>query len=250
MTTKALSGRTAIVTGGGSGIGLSICKLFLQEGANVAVLDRAGTLSDDAEKTLSDTGAAYLFVRTDVTDSKAIDNAIMATVDRFGDPTILVNCAGTDELALIEDVDEAHWNREISVHLTGTFLMAKAVLPFMRKQMWGRIINLSSQLAHRGCAMMTPYCAAKAGVMGFTKALAYEVASQGITANTINPGPIDTPLFASLSDEVAKGIVSQIPLGRMGKVEEVAHVALLLAREEGGYFLGASMNVNGGHYML
>ena len=142
------------------------------------------------------------------------------------------------------------WDRMIAVHLRGTFLCTREVLPSMKRKKWGRIINLSSQLAHKGAATMTHYVAAKAGIMGFTRALAYEVAQDGITVNCVNPGPINTPLLHAIPQEWRDQKIKELPIGRFGEVSEMAPVFLLLASEEGSYFVGASLNPNGGDYMI
>jgi 3-oxoacyl-[acyl-carrier protein] reductase len=142
------------------------------------------------------------------------------------------------------------FDRMIAVHLRGTFLCSREVLPAMRRKGWGRIINISSQLAHKGGPTMAHYCAAKAGIMGFTKSLAYEVARDGITVNSINPGPINTPLLEALPQSWLEMKKGELPIGRFGEVHEIAPAALLLASEEGSYFVGASINPNGGDYMI
>lgn len=241
MLTADLSGRSAIVTGGASGIGLEIARRFAAAGARVGVIDRAA---------LPPGQTALAFARCDVTEPEAVARSVAALTGEIGPATILVNCAGIDEIAPLEAISLAQWNRMLAVHLTGSFLVTQAVLPMMRAAGWGRIINLSSQLGHRGAAGMVPYCTAKAGIMGFTRALAHEVAGQGITVNCLNPGPIDTPLVASLPADVVGAIVAELPLRRLGTVDEVAVAALMLASDEGGFFLGASLNMNGGHYMI
>lgn len=240
-----LAGKTALVTGGASGIGLEIARLFAANGATVGILDLADVLPAAAAAVM-DAAGAWDYAQCDVADPKTISTALA----RLGPATILVNCAGIDEVAGIEDVSPALWNRMLAVHLTGSFLMCQAVLPAMRAAGWGRIINISSQLAHRGMAGMVPYCAAKAGVIGLTKALAHEVAAEGITVNCLNPGPVDTPLVRSLPPDVVAAVVAQLPLRRLGTVAEVAGTALLLASDEGAFYVGASMNMNGGHYMI
>lgn len=248
--TGRLAGRTAYVTGGASGIGLKIAETFAAEGARIGIIDLSPEPRAECAAVLSGAGADWTYAAADVSDAAAVDAAFTALEAEVGPAAILVNCAGIDEIAPIEDVSLDLWNRMLAVHLTGTFLACKRALPAMRAAKWGRIINLSSQLAHRGTVGMTPYCAAKAGVIGFTKALAHEAIGDGITVNCLNPGPIDTPLVASLPAEIVGAIVAQLPIARLGTTQEVATAALMLAGEDGGFFVGATLNMNGGHYMI
>jgi 3-oxoacyl-[acyl-carrier protein] reductase len=162
---------------------------------------------------------------------------------------VLVNNAGIAHAADVVDMTLADWNRVLAVDLTGVFLCTRAVLPTMIGQSAGRIVNIGSQLGLRGAPALTHYSAAKSGVHGFTKALAREVAQHNITVNAIAPGPIDTDILADIDEETMAGILAEIPLGRLGKVGEIAPVAVLLASDEGSYFTGSVVNVSGGHVM-
>ena len=144
----------------------------------------------------------------------------------------------------------ALWDDMIRVNLRSIFLCTRAVLPGMIAQRWGRIISTSSQLAHKGAAHMAHYAAAKAGVIGFTRSLAYEVARDGITVNAICPGPIDTELFRNIPEDWRRRKLAELPIGRAGRVDEIAPAAVLLASDEGSYFIGATINPNGGDYMI
>jgi 3-oxoacyl-[acyl-carrier protein] reductase len=246
-----LDGKVSLVTGACSGIGEAIADLFAAEGAAVGIMDLDGAKpAVAAERLAKQHGVKAAGAGVDVGDEAAVEAAIAKIVKALGDVDILVNNAGIYTSHTIEGMATEMWDRMIAVHLRGTFLCTRAVLPAMRAKGWGRIINLSSQLAHKGAATSVHYCAAKAGIMGFTRALAYEVARHGITVNCINPGPIETPLLAAIPQDWLDAKRAELPIGRFGRVEEVAPAALLLASEEGAYFLGASMNMNGGDYMI
>ena len=246
-----LTGKRAIVTGGASGIGEAIVRLFAAEGADIGIVD----LSDAAAVALAVEvaqahGNRAVSAVADVSDEAAIMGAI-AKIELANGPTdILVNSAGIDNTVPLEDMSVAVWDKMIAVHMRGTFLAIRTVLPGMKARKWGRIINFSSQLAHKGSPTMVHYCAAKAGIMGLTRALAHEVGAHGITVNCINPGPIDTPLLRQLPQDWLDVKLGELPIKRFGRTSEVAPTALLLASEDGGYYLGASMNMNGGDYML
>lgn len=246
-----LTDRTALVTGGASGIGLEIARLYATEGAAVGIVDLAG---DKAATVASEigaaTGASLATATADVADEDAIRTAFKSVTDRLGEIDILVNCAGIDATCELHEMSTEMWDTMIAIHMRGTFLCTREVLPAMKRKKWGRIINFSSQLAHKGAPTMVHYCAAKAGIMGFTRALAYEVGAEGITVNCINPGPIDTPLLRAIPQDWLDMKLGELPIKRFGRPEEVAPTALMLATEEGGYYLGASMNMNGGDYMI
>jgi 3-oxoacyl-[acyl-carrier protein] reductase len=246
-----LKGKVALVTGACSGIGNSIATLFAAEGAAVGIIDLDTAKAEaTAAELAARHGVAAAGAAGDVSDEAAVEAAIARIVGALGEIDILVNNAGIDTTHTIEGMATEMWDRMLAVHLRGTFLCTRAVLPAMRSKGWGRIISLSSQLAHKGAATMAHYCAAKSGIMGFTRALAYEVAPHGITVNCINPGPIDTPLLRALPQDWLDAKQAELPIGRFGRVDEVAPAALLLASDEGSYFVGASLNMNGGDYMI
>jgi 3-oxoacyl-[acyl-carrier protein] reductase len=244
-----LDGKVAMVTGGASGIGAAVSELFASEGAKVAVLDLNLERAEVCAAKIGGPGKSTA-VQADVADEAMVKSAFAKARQELGEIDILVNNAGIDTTCLLADMPTDMWDRMINIHLKGTFLCTREVLPAMKAKRWGRIINLSSQLAHKGAPTMVHYCAAKAGIMGFTRSLAYEVARDGITVNCINPGPINTPLLLGLPQDWLENKRKELPIGRFGEVGEVAPAALLLASDEGSYFIGASMNMNGGDYMI
>ena len=244
-----LDGRTALVTGGARGIGEAIARAFVREGAAVAILDRRL----DAAKATADTLAAKgkaVAVAADVSDEAAVKSAVESATKALGRIDILVNNAGIDTTSLVVEMPTAMWDEMIAVNLRSVFLCTRAVLPGMIARKFGRIISTSSQLAHKGAAEMAHYAAAKAGVIGFTRSLAYEVARDGVTVNAICPGPIDTELFRDLPEAWRKRKLAELPIGRAGSVEEIAPTAVMLASDEGAYYVGATLNPNGGDVMV
>jgi 3-oxoacyl-[acyl-carrier protein] reductase len=245
-----LSGNVAVVTGACSGIGRAIAELYAREGAAVGIVDLDLDKAEGVARELASHGVKTAAAEADIADEAAVKAAFRVLIQALGEIDVLVNNAGIDTTCEIASMPTEMWDRMINVHLKGTFLCTREVLSAMRRRKWGRIINLSSQLAHKGGPTMAHYCAAKAGIMGFTKSLAYEVARDGITVNSINPGPIETPLLRGLPEDWLEMKKRELPIGRFGEVHEVAPAALLLASEEGSYFIGASLNMNGGDYMI
>ena len=207
--------RVAIVTGGASGIGFAISERLAADGNAVAIFDRDGDAAEVAAAKIAASGGDAVGLRVDVTDRAQIDNGVVEVRERFGRPTILVNSAGLDGFDRFLYITPEKWSRILAVNLTGTFNCCQAVVPDMVEEGWGRIVNISSSSAHGGQPLMTHYVAAKAGVIGFTKALALEFGPKGITVNTIPPGFIDTPML--------RGVRAQGPPGRGGRVPRRAH---------------------------
>lgn len=245
-----LDGKVAVITGGGSGIGRGVAKLFASEGASVGIFDLNAANAKAVADEIAAAGGKAAIATGDVSKEEDVAAGLKSLVAALGDVDIMVNNAGMDTTHELDGMPTDMWDRMIDVHLRGTFLFTRAVLPAMKRKKWGRIINLSSQLAHKGAPTMVHYVAAKAGIMGFTRALAYEVARDGITVNCVNPGPINTPLLSGLPQDWLERKKGELPIGRFGEVDEVAPVFLLLASDEGSYFIGASLNVNGGDYMI
>ena len=244
--TGVLQGRRALVTGGASGIGRAIAEAFLAEGARVVLLDRDETLAGQAAR---DVGAAG-FVAADVADEGQVRQAVTEAEQTMGDIDVLVNAAGILTQAPLVEMSLAQWQQTIDVDLTGVFLMCRHVVPGMVHRGTGRVINIASQLAIKGGESLTHYSAAKAGVIGLTKALALEVSRSGVLVNAIAPGPIETPLVEGISEDWKTAKRAELPLGRFGRPEEVAPTAVLLASSPGGdLYVGQTLGPNSGDVM-
>ena len=243
-----LDGRVAIVTGAATGLGRGIAMLYAAEGADVAVLDRNGPGAETVAQAIRAAGRRSASVQVDVSDEASVKAAIAAAIAALGPPDILVNNAGIATVSLLEDMQTAMWDEMIRVNLSSVFFCTRAVLPHMRARKYGRIINISSQLAHKGGEGMAHYAAAKAGILGLTRSLAYEVTRDNIAVNAICPGPLLTDM--RLPPEWAAKKQGELVIGRQGRVEEVAPTALLLATEEAAFYVGATFNPNGGDIMV
>ena len=246
-----LTGRIAVVTGAASGIGKGIAIAFAREGANLVVADKV------AEEHAAEVLAAIrghsreaLFVRTDVSDEQSVRSMAEAALARFGRVDILVNNAGIFTESLIENLAIEDWDRVVNTNLRGTFLCTRALIGQMLERHDGRIINIASQLGQIGGKSVGHYAASKAGVIGFTKSLAREVSLRGVLVNAIAPGPIETPLLDSETEEWRSAKLAELPIGRFGRVDEVAPTAVLLASAEGSYYVGQTLGPNGGDVML
>jgi 3-oxoacyl-[acyl-carrier protein] reductase len=243
-----LSGRIAVVTGGATGIGRGIAMLYAQEGCDLALIDRNLDGAERVAAAIRQLGRRAFAVKADVGVEAEIDAAFAAIRKELGDPDILVNNAGIVTVAHLETMPVAQFDDMIRINLKSVFLCTRAVLPGMRKKRYGRIVNISSQLAYKGGEGMAHYAAAKAGILGITRSLAYEVTADNIAVNAICPGPIDTDM--KLPKEWASKKQSELVIGRQGKVEEIAPTALLLACEEAAFYVGATFHPNGGDIMV
>jgi 3-oxoacyl-[acyl-carrier protein] reductase len=246
-----LAGRKGLITGGSRGIGAAIARAFAAEGAEVALLhlgdhDNAARLAAQ----LKEQGRSALALECDVADAAAAADAVRKIEAGLGGIDVLVSCAGIVDQTPFERITVAHWDRMIAVHLRGTFLMAHAVWPGMLERGFGRIINFASQVAYKGMAGLSHYCAAKAGIIGLTRALALEGARRGVTVNAIAPGPTDTDILLDMPPDWRAQKMAELPIGRFARPEEIAPTAVLLASDDGAFYLGQTLSPNGGDVML
>jgi 3-oxoacyl-[acyl-carrier protein] reductase len=243
MTASDLAGRVAVITGGTSGIGLGVAARFQREGAKVVLWDVNEAGLDSA---LSELGVV-MASRVDVSDESAVSEAARAVADMFGRADILVNSAGIvgGQYALA-DYPLEDWLRCLKVNLTGTFLCCKHIAPLMIVRNYGRIINISSMAARDGTARAPAYSASKAGIIGLTKSIARELASTEIRVNCIAPAAIETQLYRDLPEARREAARSRIPIGRVGRVEEVAAMIAWLSSSECSFTTGAIFDLSGG----
>ncbi len=245
-----LSGKVALVTGSARGIGKTIVERFAAEGAVVALSDvanEAGAAATLAE--IVDRGGKGMVAMFDVGDAGQVDAAVQRIVAEQGRIDILVNNAGITRDSLLMRLSEDDFDAVVRTNLKGTFLLTKSVSRTMVKQRSGRIINMSSVVGQMGNAGQSNYSAAKAGIIGFTKSMARELASRGVTVNAIAPGFIMTAMTEALPENVRKAFLEQIPMARFGSPEDVAELAVYLASEGASYVTGQVIGINGGLYM-
>ena len=242
--------KVALITGATRGIGKQIALELAENGYNISLNYR--TLSDEVNNLKSEIeskGVKCLLVNGDVSDFESCENMAKETVQSLGQIDVLVNNAGITKDGLLMRMKKEDFTKVIDINLVGTFNMTRNVIPFMIKKRSGRIINVSSVVGITGNAGQTNYSASKAGVIGFTKSLAKEVASRNILVNAIAPGFIATDMTAALPEEQQKALAAQIPLGQLGKPADIAHAVAFLASEGAGYITGHELHVNGGMYM-
>ena len=243
-------GRIAAVTGGAGGIGRAVAGRLAAEGAAIAVLDLDGAAAGAVASTLVADGYAAAGFAIDVGDNSSVDGAFRKAVEQLGDPDILVNVAAIAGQGVpVEDMALDEWDEMFRVNTRSVFLCSRAVLPGMRRKKWGRIINFASEVAHRGNPGLAHYAASKAAVIGFTKCLAHEVVADGIRVNAVAPGPTDTPMLAGIDDALLVEIKGLMPVGRLGKPDEIAAATAYLASDDADFCVGTTLNVNGGAFM-
>ena len=244
-----MQGQVALVTGASRGIGAAIAQALGKQGAVVIGTATTQNGADQITAALQQAGIKGAGLALDVNDAAQIEAVLKQIAEQFGEIAILVNNAGVTRDTLLMRMKEEDWDTVISTNLKSVYRMSQAVLRPMMKARYGRIINISSVVGHSGNAGQTNYCAAKAGMTGFTKSLAQEVGSRGITVNCVAPGFIDTDMTKELPEEQRTRLLQQIPLGRLGAADDIAAAVAFLASPSAGYVSGETLHVNGGMYM-
>ena len=243
----SFEGKVVLVTGASRGIGRAIAETFVARGAKVI---GTATSESGAEAISSYLGANGKGFALNVVDAQSIDSVLASIRAEFGEIDILVNNAGITRDNLLMRMKDDEWQDILNTNLTSVFRLSKAVMRAMMKKRFGRIITIGSVVGTMGNAGQANYAAAKAGLIGFSKSLAREVASRGITVNVVAPGFIETDMTRALTDDQRAGILSSVPANRLGDAKEIASAVAFLASDEAGYFTGETFHVNGGMYMI
>lgn len=246
---SSVKGKKVIVTGAGSGIGKAIARRFAEVDALIAVCDISEQNAQITAKEIEIIGAKAIPYKIDVGNFSEVIEIVNKIINDFGSIDILINNAGITKDRLLVRMQESDFDDVVRVNLKGTFNFTFACAKYLIKQRWGRIINITSVIGEMGNIGQSNYAAAKAGIIGFTKSIAKELASRNITVNAIAPGFIKTPMTDSLPDDIRQQYLKLIPLGREGTAEEVANLCLFLASEEAGYITGQVIRIDGGMLM-
>jgi len=245
--------RVAVVTGGASGIGLAVCRRLAADGHPVAVLDRHGAAAEAAAVELRAAGCEAIALEADVADRSSVDDGFEKVRGDLGPIAILVTSAGVESFDPLLDITPEAWDRILAVNLTGTFSSVQAAVPDMLSARWGRIVTIASSSAQSGAPNMAHYAASKGGVISLTKALAVELARNGITANAVTPSLVDTPMARAAEaagDFPGVDVVGpMVPVGRAGTPEDIAAACGFLCSDGGSYVTGQVIGVNGGMYI-
>lgn len=245
-----LKGRVTVVTGGGRGIGRAIAQRLGAEGAKVAVTYRSNDeAAQETARLVREAGGECEILKGDVSDADDVKKVFDGVAEAFGPVEVLVNNAGTTRDNIMLRMKEEEFDEVLATNLKGTYNCTRAVLRGMVRSRWGRIVNVSSVVGLAGNAGQANYAASKAGVLGFTKSVAREVAERGITVNAVAPGYVETELTGALDDSVKQQILGQVPTGRFGEPEEIAEVVAFLVGEGAGYVTGQTIAVDGGMVM-
>lgn len=244
--------KIALITGGMGGIGESIAQYLASNGAKVAVTyNKNGNHATAAkwQKEQKEKGYDFSIHFTDVSNYNSVTDMVNEVINQYGKIDILVNNAGITEDITLLKMSPEQWDRVVNTNLNGTFNVTKSILKYMIENQYGRIINISSINGQKGQFGQTNYCATKAGLHGFTKALAIEVAKRGITVNTVSPGHVKTAMLDDIPPEILNKIIAAIPVGRLAEPIEVARVVGFLSSKEAGYITGSNISINGGQHM-
>ena len=244
-----LDGRVAVVTGGAKGIGRAIARGLASEGAKIVISGRDQAALEATRAALHGEGAEAIAVPADVSKAADAEALCTKTLEAYGKAEILINNAGITRDNLVLRLTEEDWDKVLDTNLKGSFLCIRAFAKPMIKQRWGRIVNVSSVVGLMGNPGQANYVASKAGLVGLTKAVAKELSSRHITVNAVAPGFIETAMTGDLPEKVREGLKAQIPLGRLGSPEDVAHAVAFLCSEEASYITGQVLSVDGGMRM-
>lgn len=244
-----LKDKVALITGGAQGIGKAIAVAMAKEGANIAVSDINLELAAQTSEEIKKLGVKALALKMNVADLADAESGVKQVIAELGHIDIVVNNAGITKDTLTIRMKKEAWDAVINVNLTGTFNVSKAITSLMMKQRSGKIINIASIVGEMGNAGQANYAASKAGVIGFTKTLARELASRGITVNAIAPGFIQTAMTDKIPEDIKNKMLEQIPLGKLGQPEDIAEACVFLASSKANYITGQVINVNGGMLM-
>jgi 3-oxoacyl-[acyl-carrier protein] reductase len=244
-----LQGRCAIVTGGGRGIGRAICLKLAGRGADIAVVDILETDAAETARQVGEVGRKSVSITCDVSRSDDVARMFEGVIAELGGVHILVNNAGITRDDLLVRMSDDEWNSVIGVNLTGVFNCCRAASKVLMKQRFGRIVNVSSVVGIMGNPGQANYCASKAGIIGLTKSIARELATRGVTANAIAPGFIETDMTKALPEKARETLLSMVPLGRAGTVDDVANVVAFLVSDDADYITGQVISIAGGMIM-
>ncbi len=248
-----LANRCALITGSSSGIGAAVALAFAEQGADIALncpTDREQSAAEAVAEQIRTLGRRAVVITADVAEAAQAAQLVQSATGELGRIDILVNNAGIAAAAPVHELEVDTWDRVLGVHLRGTFLVTRSVLPQMYARGYGRIINTASQLAYKGAAGFSAYTAAKGGILSFTRSLALELGARDITVNCVAPGATHTPMLADVPSETLEAIRASIPLGRLAEVGDIAPSYVFLASDDGRHYQGQCISPNGGDVFL